>query len=250
MARKLCDQFANLSQVKVVRQRFNGWSPPRAGNSVTQGIAHVPAGVPDSCPIDVIAVAASTGGPAAVARLLQGLPAGSTPPILLVQHMADSFLEGYASWLGSVCGLEVTLAADNATPLPGRVYVAPGGAHLACRAGRLRLIPDEAGRGHVPSANVLFSSVAEDAGPRALGILLTGMGDDGALGLFDLRMAGAHTIVQDQATSVVYGMPAAARALGAAGEELPIGRIADRIAALTGAAPCLDTRPPATEARP
>ncbi len=222
MARRLCDQFVNMSGVKVVRQRFNGAPFPRMERIR-------PPGRPA---IDLIGIVASTGGPAAVAKLLQGFGSSTIPPILVVQHMAGNFLEGFATWLGSVCRLDVGLARDLEEPLAGRVYVAPGDCHLTYRAGRLRLIGAADGGGHVPSGDILFRSLAASAGAGALGVLLTGMGDDGARGLLEMRRAGAHTIVQDQSTSAVYGMPAAAWALGAATEQLPIDAMADRIADL------------------
>jgi two-component system chemotaxis response regulator CheB len=238
MARRLCDQFVNMSQVKVVRQRFNGAALHRLDRDHgrlsrpfdSSGAVPVPA--PGKQAIDLIGVAASTGGPAAVAKLLQGLGSAFAVPILIVQHMAANFLEGYAGWLGTVCDLKVTLARDLEEPVSGRVYVAPGNCHLTYRAGQIRLIGDAGGRGHVPSGDVLFDSLAASLGARALGVLLTGMGDDGAKGLLAMRQAGAHTLVQDRVTSAVYGMPAAACALGAASEQLAIGAMAGRIAHL------------------
>ncbi len=234
MARRLCDQFVNLSSVKVVRQRFNeaAVNPRRS-----------PPPLPTSQParaggaVDVIGIVASTGGPPAVARLLQGLGQGFPVPILVVQHMGSGFLEGYAAWLDSVCDLDVALARDGEVPCPGRVYVGPGKHHLTYAAGRLRLIRDVSDRGHVPSGNMLFVSLAAGAGAGGIGVLLTGMGDDGAAGLLAMREAGAFTIGQDRATSAVYGMPAAAKALGAVAEELPIGAMPDLIARLVAGAP-------------
>jgi two-component system chemotaxis response regulator CheB len=228
MARRLCDQFVNMSEVKVVRQRFNGL-PPRRTIATPQ-----PLGVADTV-FDVIAIVASTGGPAAIAKLLQGLDRSALPPILVVQHMAAGFLDGYARWLGSVCGHDVSLARDLERPVSGRVYVAPGNCHLVYRGGQMRLVADSGGGGHVPSGDMLLSSLAAGAGVRALGVLLTGMGEDGAAGLLDLRQAGGFTIGQDQATSAVYGMPAAAHAIGAVREQLALSAIADRIMQLLGA---------------
>jgi two-component system chemotaxis response regulator CheB len=148
--------------------------------------------------------------------------------------MAATFLQGFADWLGSVCGLPVVLASDGETPVPGQVHVAPGNCHLGDRAGQIRLIPELNGRGHVPSGDVLLSSIADSVGARGLGVLLTGMGEDGARGLLAMRHAGAHTIVQDQQSCAVYGMPAAAWGLGAAVEQLAIGAMADRIRDLIG----------------
>jgi two-component system chemotaxis response regulator CheB len=235
MARSLCNQFVNLSRVKVVRQRFNGtpWkrsevlSPPPASLAPHRFASE----------IEVVGVAASTGGPAAVAHLLQGLEADLSTPVLLVQHMGSEFLQGYAAWLNSLCLQTVALASNFESPQPGHVYVAPGQHHLTFEQGKMRLIRDGGkGHNHVPSGDVLFASLAASVGPRAVGVLLTGMGDDGARGLLQMREAGAHTIVQDRTTSAVYGMPAAAVALGAAQEELPIGAIAPRVAEIVARA--------------
>jgi two-component system chemotaxis response regulator CheB len=232
MARRLCDQFVNLSSVKVVRQRFNEApaareAPPAAAiQPVRSGGA-----------VDVVGIVASTGGPPAVARLLQGLGPEFPVPILVVQHMGSGFLEGYAAWLDSVCGLGVALAGDGEAPRPGRVYVGPGKHHLTYAGGRLRLIRDLAERGHIPSGNMLFASLAQAAGAASIGVLLTGMGDDGATGLVAMREAGAFTIGQDQQTCAVYGMPASAKRLGAVVEELPLGAIPERIARHVASAP-------------
>jgi two-component system chemotaxis response regulator CheB len=236
MARRLCDQFVNMSQVKVVRQRFNGLPSRRLpAHPLPRGpLPHASLGAPTTAAFDIIGIVASTGGPAAIAKLLRGLDGRMMPPMLVVQHMAPAFLEGYAGWLATVCGRDVVLASDLEEPVAGRVYVAPGNSHLSYRGGRIRLVADNKGSGHVPSGDVLFASLAASAGARALGVLLTGMGDDGARGLLELRQAGGHTIGQDQATSAVYGMPAAACALGAVTEQFPIGAIADRVVQLAG----------------
>ncbi len=173
-----------------------------------------------------------------MANVLQGLGADFPAPILVVQHMGAGFLEGYASWLNSVCDVDVVLAKDGDEPLPGRVYVGPGRYHLTYR-GQVACTWSPTGRerGHVPSGDELFNSLAASVGPRGLGVLLTGMGQDGAAGLLAMRQAGARTIGQDRATSAVYGMPAAAMAMGAVDEELPLGTIAPRIRRLVEGAP-------------
>jgi len=232
MAQRLCDQFVNMSQVRVVQQRFNGaW--PRSTERPRQTAKRPAMDSPDSA-IEVIGVVASTGGPAAIARLLQGLSPAFPVPILVVQHMAGNFLEGYAAWLDSVCGLEVVLARDMDKPVPGRVYVAPGECDLIYRAGRISLVTSQRSAGHSPSGDALFGSLA-GLGPRAIGILLTGMGDDGARGLLEMRNSGARTLVQDKESSVVYGMPAAACALAAVNEQLPICSMAGRLTHLVAA---------------
>jgi len=234
MARRLCDQFVNLSSVKVVRQRFNE-APAVRRRSLPPPPTLQPARSGGS--VDIIGIVASTGGPPAVARLLQGLGPQFPVPILVVQHMGSGFLGGYAAWLDSVCDFDVTLARDGEVPRPGRIYVGPGQHHLTYAGGRLRLIRDLTERGHIPSGNMLFASLAQAAGAGSIGVLLTGMGEDGAAGLLAMREAGAFTIGQDQASSAVYGMPAAAKALGAVSEELPLGAMPELIVGLVARAP-------------
>lgn len=177
----------------------------------------------------LVVLGASTGGPIALHRLLElvGRPLGC--PVLIVQHMTVGFTAGMARWLGEALRAPVELATHGTVPLAGTVYLAPDGAHLALRAGVLRLESPSAG-GHCPSVDVLFESVARsDLAEHTVAALLTGMGSDGARGLLALRHAGAWTIAQDATTSVVYGMPRAASELGAACEVLPLERIAHRI---------------------
>jgi two-component system chemotaxis response regulator CheB len=226
MARRLCDQFVHMSQVKVVRQRIlPERAPPRARNA----FAAPPRAAISGRVFDLVAIAGSTGGPAAIASVLKGLGPEFAAPILVVQHMAGEFLEGFAAWLGQVCALPAHLARDGETPGAGAVHVAPSGHHLLVAKGTLRLVRDESCRGHVPSADRLFRSLAATSASRTIGVLLTGMGNDGAAGLLALRGAGAHTIAQDRTTSAVYGMPGAAVALGAASEELPVDAIGARL---------------------
>jgi two-component system chemotaxis response regulator CheB len=241
MARRLCSQFVNLSTVKVVRQRFN--AAQRHQPEPVVALPRLPALATGG--IDVVGIVASTGGPPAVANVLQGLGATFPAPVLVVQHMGAGFLEGYASWLNSVCDIDVVLAKDGIEPVAGRVYVGPGRYHLTYRGDRLRLVADWTERGHVPSGDELFNSLAESVGGRGLGVLLTGMGQDGAAGLLAMRRVGARTIGQDRATCAVYGMPAAAMAMGAVAEELPIGAIAARVRRLVEGAP----KPAATPVR-
>jgi two-component system chemotaxis response regulator CheB len=170
----------------------------------------------------LVAIGASTGGPPAVRAVLAALPADA-PPVLVLQHIVPSFVESFARWLGGEVPQRVVVAQAGAAPAAGVVYLAPPGADLVLRAGRLDLQPG-AGR-HVPSVDVTFESIARAPGPRTGGVQLTGMGDDGARGLLALRRAGAATIAQDEATSVVYGMPRAARDLGAAEQVLPLDAI-------------------------
>ncbi len=186
--------------------------------------------------VRVIAIGASTGGPAAVRAVLAGLPRPLGAGVAIVQHIAEGFEAGFADWLAHETGLDVRVAADHDHLEPGCVRVAPYGAHLVLDAGgRLQLDHQTpAVRGHRPSADVLFHSIAAVAGATAAGVLLTGMGSDGADGLLHLRGAGALTIAQTEASCSVFGMPRAARDRGAAELMLDpdeIGRVLARMMA-------------------
>ena len=161
----------------------------------------------------MVGIAASTGGPAALATLLRALPP-LLAPVLVVQHIHPSFTAGFVTWLDAEVPAPVQCATDGALPLPGHVYVAPAEVHLRLgAAGRMSLDPDPPAV-HRPSADELFHSIAERAGPAAVGVSLTGMGQDGARGLLAMRRAGARTFAQDEASSVVFGMPRAALRVG------------------------------------
>lgn len=180
-------------------------------------------------PPRLVVIGASTGGTTALAGLLAALPADA-PPIMIVQHMPADFTRAFASRLDAESALTVREATDGDVLLPGIALVAPGGLHMLVRApagGRLlaRVREGPLVNHHCPSADVLFRSAARELGAEALGVLLTGMGADGAQGLLALRNAGARTIAQDQASCVVYGMPKAAVDLGAACRVLSLEEI-------------------------
>ena len=184
----------------------------------------------------VVAIGASTGGPPALATILRELPPDLDAAVLVVQHMAEGFLDGLARWLDEASPLVVQVAADGDRVHPGHVYLAPAGRNMLLRPGyRLELAEPSVGQFHVPGVDATFQSVARVCGRRAVGVLLTGMGRDGAVGLQAIRSAGARTIGQDESTCVVYGMPAAARALGAVDAELPLTDVAPAIATAVGA---------------
>ena len=179
----------------------------------------------------VIAVGASTGGVEALFSILTALPA-DCPPILVVQHMPAAFTSGFASRLDKECAMRVVEAVDGMPLAPGTVYIAPGGhTHMELVDGihgRVKLRATEPCGGHRPSVDVLFRSVSE-VGPAAVGVMLTGMGSDGAEGLFAMRTAGARTLGQSRETCVVYGMPRAAFALGAIDREVPLSAMPEAI---------------------
>ena len=177
--------------------------------------------------VRVVVIGASTGGPPALATILAELPADLPVPILVVQHMADGFVEGLASWLGGLSPLPVVMATHGARLRPGVVHIAPAGVNTLLRPGlRVELRRPPEGQFHVPGVDAAFASTAAVCGAAAVGVLLTGMGRDGAEGLRTMREKGACTIGQDEPTSVVWGMPAAAQALGAVEIELALPAIA------------------------
>lgn len=182
----------------------------------------------------ITAVGASTGGVEALQELLTALPANA-PAMLVTQHMPEGFTRSFAERLDTRCAMSVSEATEGARLLQGHVFIANGNRHLElARSGAhfiCRLSDGSPVSGHRPSVDVLFRSVASAAGRNATGVILTGMGKDGAEGLLELRRVGARTIGQDQASCVIYGMPKAAMELGAVEKELPLSRIPREILA-------------------
>jgi two-component system chemotaxis response regulator CheB len=207
-----------LRGVSVIRR------PLRAAAGGPGGGWH-PAGSAGWTRTPVVALGASTGGPAALGTVLGGLD-GVRATVLIVQHLHPDFVEGFVTFLARVAAIPVHLAVDGARAEPGIAYVSPSGMHLRLGPDRRLRLGSEPASLYRPSADVLFRSVADVAGGDAVGVLLTGMGDDGAAGLLAIRQAGGSTIVQDEASSAVFGMPGAAQRLGAASQVLPLDRIA------------------------
>lgn len=176
----------------------------------------------------IVAIGTSTGGTQALQAVLSALPAVS-PGIVIVQHMPPQFTAAFASRLNSLCQIEVREAKDNDRVVPGAALIAPGGKHMMLRrSGAQYFVEIKEGppvNRHCPSVDVLFRSVAKVAGRNALGVIMTGMGDDGARGLREMRDAGAHTVAQDEATCVVFGMPKEAIRLEAAVRVIPLDNI-------------------------
>jgi two-component system chemotaxis response regulator CheB len=179
-----------------------------------------------------IAIGASTGGVVALRSVLCGLPANA-PPILITQHMPPKYTLSLATRLDQICAATVVEAKYGQQAEPGHVYIAPGGQHLELQRSQGRYLckvyAGPAVSGHCPSVDVLFSSFAENAGNQAVGVILTGMGRDGAVGLLQMHRAGAMTFGQNESTCVVYGMPRAASELGAVRSELPLDNLAPAI---------------------
>ena len=186
----------------------------------------------------IIAVGASTGGTEAIRELLAGLPPDA-PAMVISQHIPAAFSKPFAERMNRCSAMAVCQAQDGQYILPGHVYIAPGDQHLLVERDGARYLCRLSDGPHVnrhrPSVDVMFRSVAQNVGPNAIGVLLTGMGDDGAKGLKEMLEAGAHTIAQDEASSVVWGMPGAAAKLGAAEQVISLQHIAEQVLVLAGA---------------
>lgn len=241
-AEELCEKVRSAHQARPSQQ---GWPHAAALAGADKGRARTNGGTMLAglaTRLDrVIAIGASTGGTEALREVLQPLPP-DCPPIVIVQHMPEMFTTSFAKRLDSLCHVHVKEAEDGERLQPGVAYLAPGHSHLslsrqgggyACALSRAEPV-----NRHRPAVDVLFHSVAEVVGARALGVLLTGMGKDGAQGLLAMRGAGAWTIAQDEASCVVYGMPREAARLGAACEVVPLkdipAHLRNRLNAATG----------------
>lgn len=228
MAGKLVETVKLMSEVKVVKR----W--PRSRR--TDGLAAVssPAEAKASGgSIKVVAIGTSTGGPPVLQTILAGLPRDFPIPVLIVQHIAAGFLPGLVDWLNQTSGFPIHIAAHGEPLLPGCAYLAPDGYHLGLGAsGQIALSKQEPENGLRPSVSYLFRSVTAVCGANAVGVLLTGMGRDGADELKLLKELGAVTIAQDRESSIVHGMPGEAIALGGATHILPADKIAELLLTL------------------
>jgi len=217
-----------MSEVNVVRR----WSRP-ASVIKDMDVAHPgPRGAHPE--ISVVAIGASAGGPPVLQEILRGLPADFPSSVLIVQHMAEGFLPGMLEWLSQTSGIPLHIASDGVTVIPGHAYFGPDGFHMGIRNnGRIFLSDRERESGARPSVSFLFRSVAEAYGNNSAAVLLTGMGRDGAAELKLLKEKGAVTIAQDRESSTVYGMPGAAKELGAALYELSPEKIVSALICIT-----------------
>jgi two-component system chemotaxis response regulator CheB len=236
--RRLLSTVKLVSRIKVITHvRAKLGTRDRAPAAAMPVHVEAPADRPRCA---AVAIGVSTGGPAAIQQILRELPSRFPLPILLVIHIGEPFGAALAEWLDAQSPLRVAYAADG-EPLPmpgqGRVIMAPPDVHLVLRGGRLRLITTPERHSCRPSVDVLFESIAQELGSRAVACLLTGMGRDGATGLLEIRRAGGVTLAQDEATSVVFGMPREAILLGAAERVLRLEQFAPAIAALAADPP-------------
>jgi two-component system chemotaxis response regulator CheB len=225
-AHDLITKIRILSGVKVIARRRSA-----AGAAEAEALS-VTLGITASLP-QIIGIGASTGGPQALARVLGHLPADFPLPLLCVQHIAEGFMQGLVDWLAGSCRIRVCTAIEGAPPLAGTAYFPPDDRHLEIDdAGRFRCSGSLPLSGHRPSVDIAFSSLARRYRDAAAGVLLTGMGVDGAQGMLDIARSGGLTIAQDEPSSVVFGMPRRAIELGGARHVLPLAQIGPAICAL------------------
>jgi two-component system chemotaxis response regulator CheB len=230
LANLLCTKLYIMSQVRVIRQRYRPGDPlPFPATPTPERPSRQATGTPR-----ILGIVASTGGPGALVRVLGDLSPDFSAPIVIVQHITPGFVRGFVSWLGDCLpNFRVVEAGHHLALQPRTVYVAPADSHTLCaKNSLLQLSSAPALHAQRPSGTHLFRSMAETWGADAVGVLLTGMGEDGAAGLRDLHRAGAYTIAEDESTAVVYGMPAAAVKLGATCAVLPLPEIGARLNAL------------------
>jgi two-component system chemotaxis response regulator CheB len=214
-----------MASVKVIRHRR-----ARAVPTVAT-VAQRPAVTPK-----IVGIVSSTGGPGALAEILKGLPETFPLPIVIVQHMAPDFVPSLKTWLSGVAKLKIKIAGENEVVQTGHVYIAPGFKHLTMNTYERFSFQDDNGESlHIPSGDVLLASLSRSYQAQAIGIVLTGMGSDGARGLKMMCDAGAYTIAQDAQSSVVYGMPKEAVAQGGVRQVLPLAQIAEHLLSLTNA---------------
>ena len=234
------DDYGTLIAEKIRAAKSARLKPPRRSTEfgATGGVAPpvvkrpVPRGVKTS--EKLVAVGASTGGTEAIREFLIGMP-GDCPGIVIVQHMPENFTRMFAERLNNLCEIEVKEAEHNDPILPGHAYIAPGGKHLWVKRDEGSLIAKLSNEPpmslHRPAVDFLFLSCAKFVGKDAIGVIMTGMGRDGSKGMLEMRNAGAYNIAQDEASSVIFGMPKEAIDIGAVHEVAPLSRLRDRVLA-------------------
>lgn len=227
--RHMLDTIRSMSEIKVIRKR--SLSVPSSTSAMTSYT------VPVHGQYEMIAVGASVGGPQTLKEILERLPSNFSMPIVAVQHMSSGFIMGFSKWLDSHVALNVKYAEHDEILQPGTVYFAPDSLHFEIkRTGsvlRASLRQGEVVSGFCPSITVLMQSVSHVCGKNAVGVLLTGMGSDGAEGMMTLKQGGAHTIIQDADSCVVFGMASVAQAMGAVDRVVKLDKIAEYLIRIT-----------------
>jgi two-component system chemotaxis response regulator CheB len=219
-AATLVEKVRLLARIKVIRRRRVNREREEPRISFTGGDR------------GILAIGASTGGPKAVMSIIKSLPADFAASVFVVQHISSGFARGFAQWLGRESGIKVSLAEDGSTFKAGEVLVAPNDCHMVIEGGKVRLIHSEPVNCCRPSIDVLFNSLADEYGGGTVGVLLTGMGKDGAQGLRRIKDKGGVTLVQDEESCAVFGMPKAAITLNAVDKVVPLAKMPEAIAQL------------------
>ena len=232
LAEEITDKIRTASKARVSKPHVPAAASGAPAGATAPARPAVPASIGRLSTEKLIFIGASTGGTEATKEVLMNLPPDS-PAVVITQHMPPGFTRSYANRLDGLCKIRVKEAVDGERILPGHAYIAPGGFHLSVeRSGAnyvARVSDGEPVNRHKPSVEVLFESAARVVGQNALGIMLTGMGADGAKAMRTMREAGSYNVCQDEATCVVFGMPREAIAHGAANEVLPLGKIAGHV---------------------
>lgn len=210
--KNLIDTVRSMAEIKVIRRRFFSEPKIRTVSTPTEVSSK-------NKKFEIVAIGTSVGGPHALKIILQKLPVDFRVPIVIVQHMIPGYIEGFSHWLNENTSLKIKNAEDHEILMGGTVYFAPDKTHLTVKSiqGKLvaRLVNGDTVSGFCPSATVLFESIAKTCGDKAIGVLLTGMGSDGADGLLELKKSHSHTIIQDEKSAVVFGMAGVAQSIGA-----------------------------------
>ena len=216
---ELIEKVKLLSKIKVIRHPLAKLQIKPKLSGPKKIIEEMPESASSG---NIVVIAASTGGPQAIASILEKIPPNIPAAILVVQHIARGFTEGFVEWLSKNCPLRVKIARDNQKVEVGTVYVAPAGIHMVIRKEGVIGLTDNAPHGHFkPSADVLFDSAAKNYGSRVTGVILTGMGKDGVSGIKMIKQSGGQTIAQDEKSCVIYGMPREAIEAGNIDKVLP-----------------------------
>jgi two-component system, chemotaxis family, protein-glutamate methylesterase/glutaminase len=236
--REFCSTLRIVSRVRVITHPRARLQNGMGREPLASPVLPLPAPSSEPRTLSVLALGASTGGPNALVQVLNGLPKDVSVPVLVVLHIGSSFAPAFCEWMGTQVSRSVSYAqgGEVVRSLAQRVILAPPDRHMVVRGGRLVLTDDAERHSCRPSVDVLFDSLARDSGGAVAACLLTGMGRDGAAGLLALRRAGAWTVAQDEATSVIYGMPREAALLDAAERILPLPEIGPAIAEVSRAA--------------
>lgn len=227
--RKIIDTLRSMAEIKVIKRRFytksKKHSPPITHPSLSENN------------YEIVAIGSSVGGPQALKTILEKIPRNFPIPIVIVQHMTQGFINGFAKWLDTNTHLKIKNPTHNEILMKGHVYFAPDGYHMEIARSHqhliAKLVTGKPISGFCPSITALFQSVAKVCGKNAIGILLTGMGSDGAKGLLELKHAKAHTLIQDKESAVVFGMAGVAQSLGAVDKMVELDQIADYLQKIT-----------------